>query len=106
MKGSPLVSTSTAASFEASSTTIDAVNTDITDVTFSANTAISAVTPSTTDAETQVDPVMISQVQHFANAVVTEDIIAPVNVDHDYSYVKLSSDSLRTKTLAQMMHTM
>ena len=107
MKDSTLVSTSTGTSFEASSTTGDAVNIDITDVTFSANTAISAVTPSTTDAEMQIDPVMISQVQHFANAaVVTDDIIAPMNVDHDYSYVKISSDSVRTKTLAQMMHTM
>ena len=49
-------------SFEASSATGDAVNLDITDVTFSATTAAIAVTPSTTGAEMQTDPVMISQV--------------------------------------------
>ena len=107
MKDSPLVSTSTGTSFEASSAMGDAFNLDITDVTFSAITATTAVTPSTTDAETQINPVTISQVRHFANAaVVTDDIIAPMNVDHDYSYVKLPSDSVRTKTLVQMMHTM
>ena len=75
------------------------------DVTFSATTAATAVTPSTTDAEMQTDPVTTSEVRHFTNAaVVTDDIIAPMNVDHDYSYVKLPSDSLRT--LAQMMQTM
>ena len=53
-----------------------------------------------------VDQVTTSQMRHFANAaIVTYDIIAPMNVDHDYSYVKLPSDSVRTKTLAQMMHT-
>ena len=45
MKDSPLVSTS----FDASSATGDAVNLDITDVTFSATTATTAVTPSTTE---------------------------------------------------------
>ena len=103
MKDSPLVRTSTGTSFEASS--INAVYLDITDVTLSATTATTAVTP-LTDAETQIDAVTISQVQHFANAaVVTDDIIAPRNIDHDYSYVKLPSDSMRTKTLAQMVHT-
>ena len=107
MKDSPLVSTNTSTSCEASSATGDAVNLDITDVTFSATTATTAVTPSTTDAETQFDQVTISQVRHFVNAaVVTDDIIAPMNVDHDYSYVKFPSDSVRTKTLVQMMHTM
>ena len=62
MKDSPLVTTSTGTSFEASSAMSDAVNLDITDVTFSATTATTAVTPSTTDAETQIDPVTISQV--------------------------------------------
>ena len=34
------------------------------------------MTPSTTDAEMQIDPVTIFQVRHFANvAVVTDDII-------------------------------
>ena len=67
----------------------------------------SLLLPHTTDAETQIDPVTIFQVRHFANAaVVTDDIIAPMNVDHDYSYVKLPSDSVRIKTLVQMMHTM
>ena len=103
MKDSPLVRTSTATSFEASSATDDAVNLYITNVTFSAITATTAVAPHTTDAEMQIDPVMIFQVRHFANtAVVTDDIIAPMN----YSYVKLPSDSVRTKTLVQMMHTM
>ena len=104
MKDSPLVRTSTGTSFEASSATGDAVNLYITDVTFSAITATTtAVAPHTTDAEMQIDPVMIFQVRHFANtAVVTDDIIAPMN----YSYVKLPSDSVRTKTLVQMMHTM
>ena len=102
-----MLRTSTGANFEASSTTGDAVNFDITDVTFSAITATTAVTPSTTDAEMQINPVMIFQVRHFANAaVVTDDIIAPMNVDHDYSYVKLPLDLVRTKTLVQMMHTM
>ena len=105
MKDSPLVSTGT--SFEVSSAMGDAVNLDITNVTFNAITATTAVTPSTTDAETQINPVTISQVRHFTNAaVVTDDIIAPMNVDHDYSYAKLPSDSVRTKTLVQMMHTM
>ena len=82
----------------------DAINLDITDVTFSATTPATAVTPSTTDAETQTDPVTISQVRNFTNAaVVTDDIIAPMNVDHDYSYVNLPSDSARAKTLARMM---
>ena len=94
-------------SFEASSATGDAVNLYITDVTFSAITATTAVAQHTTDAEMQIDPVTIFQVRHFANAaVVTDDIIAPMNVDHDYSYVKLPSDSVRIKTLVQMMHTM
>ena len=62
MKDSPLVTTSTGTSFEASSAMSDAVNLDITDVTFSATTATTAVTPSTTDAEMQIDPVTISQV--------------------------------------------
>ena len=107
MKDSPLVHTSTGTSFEASSTTGDAINLDITDVTFSAITATTAVTPSTTDVEMQIDPVAIFQVRHFANAaVVTDDIIALMNVDHDYSHVKLPSNSVRTKTLVQMMHTM
>ena len=107
MKDSPLVRTSTGTSFEASSATGDAVNLYITDVTFSAITATTAVAPHTTDAEMQIDPVTIFQVRHFANAaVVTDDIIAPMNVDHDYSYVKLPSDSVRIKTLVQMMHTM
>ena len=102
-----MVHASTGTSFEASTATCDAVNLDITDVTFSAITATTAVTPSTTDAEMQIDPVTIFQVRHFANAaVVTDDIIAPMNVDHDYSYVKLQSDSVRTKTLVKMMHTM
>ena len=66
-----------------------------------------AVAPHTTDAEMQIDPVTIFEVRHFANAaVVTDDIIAPMNVDHDYSYMKLPSDSVRIKTLVQMMHTM
>ena len=103
MKDSPLVRISTGISFEASSTTGDAVNIYITDVTFSAITATTAVAPHTTDAEMQIDPVTIFQVRHFANtAVVTDDIIAPMN----YSYVKLPSDSVRIKTLVQMMHTM
>ena len=107
MKDSPLVRTSTGTSFEASSTTGDAVNLYITDVTFSAITATTAVTPSTTDAEMQIDLVTIFQERHFANAAaVTDDIIAPTNVDHDYSYVKLPSDSVRTKTLVQTKHTM
>ena len=107
MKDSPLVHTSTGTSFEASSATGDAVNLYITDVTFSAITATTAVAPHTTDAETQIDLVTIFQVRHFTNAaVVTDDIIAPMNVDHDYSYVKLPSDSVRIKTLVQMMHTM
>ena len=107
MKDSPLVHTSTGTSFEASSATGDSVNLYITDVTFSAITATTAVAQHTTDAETQIDPVTIFQVRHFANAaVVTDDIIAPMNVDHDYSYVKLPSDSVRIKTLVQMMHTM
>ena len=67
----------------------DAVNFDITDVTFSVTSTATAVTSSTTDAETQTNPVKISQVRHFTNAaVVTDDIIAPMNVDHDYSYMK------------------
>ena len=71
MKDSPLASTST--SFKSSSAP--------------------AMTPSTTDAETQTDPVTVSQVRHFKDvAVVTDDIIAPMNVDHDHSYVKLPSD--------------
>ena len=107
MKDSPLVRTSTGTSFEASSATGDAVNLYITDVTFSAITATTAVSPHTTDAEMQIDPVTIFQVRHFANAaVVTDDIIAPMNVDHDYSYAKLQSDSVRIKTFVQMMHTM
>ena len=107
MKDSPLVRTSTGTNFEASNATGDAVNPDITDVTFSATTATTAVTPLTTCAETQINPVTIFQVRFFANAaVVTDDIIAPMNVDHDYSYVKLPSDSVRIKTLVQMMHTM
>ena len=107
MKDSPLVRASTGTSFEASSATGDVVNLYITDVTFSAITATTAVALHTTDAEMQIDPVMIFQVRHFANAaVVTDDIIAPMNVDHDYSYVKLPSDSVRIKTLVQMMHTM
>ena len=107
MKDSLLVRTSTGTSFEASSATGDTFNLDLTDVTFSAITATTAVTPSTTDAEMQIDPVKIFQVRHFANAaVVTDDIIAPINIDHDYSYVKLPSDSVRPKTLVQMMHTM
>ena len=100
MKDSPLVRTSTGTSFEASSATGDAINLYITDAT-------TAVAPHTTDAEMQIDPVTIFQVRHFANAaVVIDDIIAPMNVDHDYSYVKLPSDSVRIKTLVQMMHTM
>ena len=68
MKDSPLVRTSTGTSFEACSATGDAINLDI------------------TDAEMQIDPVTILQVRHFANAaVVTDDIIAPMNVDQDYS---------------------
>ena len=107
MKDSPLVHTSTGTSFEAYSAMGDAVNLYITYVTFSTITATTAVTPPTTDAEIQINPVMIYQVRHFANAaVVTDDIIAPMNVDHDYFYVKLPSDSVRTKTLVQMMHTM
>ena len=107
MKDSPLVRTSTGTSFETSSATGDVVNLYITDVTFSAITATTAVTPPTTDADMQINPVTIFQVRHFANAaVVTDDIIAPMNVDHDYSYVKLPSDSVRTKTLVQMMHAM
>ena len=107
MKDSPLVRTSTGTSFEAYGAMGDAVNLYITDVTFSAITATTAVTPPTTDAEMQFDPVTIVQVRHFANAaVVTDDINAPMNVDHDCSYVKLPSDSVRTKTLVQMMHTM
>ena len=107
MKDSPLVRTSTGTSFEASSATGDAVNVYITDVTFSAITATTAVAPHTTDAEMQIGPVTIFEVRHFVNAaVVTNDIIAPMNVDHDYSYVKLPSDSVRIKTLVQMMHTM
>ena len=107
MKDSPLVRTSTGTSFEASGATGDAVNLDITDVTFSAINATTAVTPSTTDAEMQINPVTIFQVRHFGDAaVVTDDIIEPMNVDHDYSYGKLPSDSVRTKTLEQMMHTM
>ncbi|KAI0234751.1 hypothetical protein LSAT2_014919 [Lamellibrachia satsuma] len=51
MKDSPLVRTSTGTNCEASSATGDAINLDITDVTFSATTATTAVTPSTTDAE-------------------------------------------------------
>ena len=51
MKDSPLVRTSTGTSFEASSPTGDAVNLYITDVTFSAITATTTVTPPTTDAE-------------------------------------------------------
>ena len=43
MKDSPLVRTSTGTSFEASSATGDAVNLYITDVTFSAITATTAV---------------------------------------------------------------
>ena len=106
MKDSPLVRTSTGTSFEASSAMSDAINLYIMDVTFSAITATTAVTPPTTDAEMQIDPVTIFQVRHIANAaVVTDDIIAPMNVDHDY-YVKLPSNSVRTKTLVQMMHTM
>ena len=101
MKDSPLVRTSTGTSFEASSATGDAVNLYNTDVTFSAITATTAVAPHTTDAEMQIDPVTIFQVRHFAN-----NIIAPMNVDHDYSYAKLPSDSVRIKTLVQMMHTM
>ena len=93
MKDSPLVRTSTGTSFEAYSATGDAVNLYITDVTFSVITATTAVTPPTTDAEMQIDPVTIFQVQHLNAAVVTDDIIAPMNVDHDYSYVKLPSDS-------------
>ena len=73
MKESPLVHTSTGTSFEASSATGDAVNFDIADVTFIATTATTAVTPSTTDAETQTDPVTVSQVRHFANAAVVTD---------------------------------
>ena len=107
MKDSPLVRTSTGTSFEASSATGDAVNLYITDVTVSAITASTSVTPHTTDAKMQIDPVTIFQVQHFANAAaVTDDIIAPMNVDHGYSYVKLPSDSVRTKRLMQMKHTM
>ena len=103
MKDSPLVRTSTGTSFEASSATGDAINLYITDVTFSAITVTTAVAPH----EMQIDPVTIFQVRHFANAaVVMDDIIAPMNVDHDYSYVKLPSDSVRIKTLVQMMHTM
>ena len=45
MKDSPLVSTSIGTSFEASSAMDDAVNLDITDVTFSATIATTAVTP-------------------------------------------------------------
>ena len=106
MKDSPLVRTSTGTSFEASSATGDAVNIYITDVTFSAITATTAVAPHTTDDEMQIDPVTIFQVRHFAKAaVVTDDIIAPMNGDHVYSYVKLPSDSVRIKTLVQMMHT-
>ena len=94
MKDSPLVRTSTGTSFEAYSATGDAVNLYITDVTFSAITSTTAVTPPTTDAEMQINLVTIFQVRHFVNAaVVTDDIIAPMNVDHDYSYVKLPSDS-------------
>ena len=41
----------------------------------------------------QIDLVTIFQVRHFVNAaVVKDDIIAPMNVDHDY-YVKFPSDS-------------
>ena len=65
MKDSPLVRTSTAASFEASSAICDAVNLYITDVTFSAITATTDVTPHTTDAEMQIDPVKIFQVRHY-----------------------------------------
>ena len=62
MKDSPLVHTSTGTSFEASSAMGDVVNLDITDVTFSAITATTAVTPWTTDAEMQIDLVTIFQV--------------------------------------------
>ena len=107
MKDSPLVRTSTGTSFEASSATGDAVNLYTTDVMVSAITASTAVTPHTTDAKMQIYPVTIFQVQHFTNAaVVTDDIIVPMNVDHYYSYVKLPLDSVRTKTLMQMKHTM
>ena len=86
-----MVHTSTGTSFEASSATGDAVNLYITDVTFSAITATTAVALHTTDAEMQIDPVTIFQVRHFANAaVVTDDIIAPMNVDHDYSLCEAS----------------
>ena len=60
MKDSPLVRTSTGTSFEASSATGDAANLYITDVTFSAITATTAVVPHTTDAEMQIDPNDIS----------------------------------------------
>ena len=86
-----MVRTSTGSRFEASSATGDAVNLYITDVTFSAITATTAVAPHTTDAEMQIDPVTIFQVRHFANAaVVTDDIIAPMNVDHDYTLCEAS----------------
>ena len=102
MKDSPLVSTSISTSFEATSATGDAVNLDNTDVTFSATTPATAVTPLTTDAETQTDPVT----RYFANAaVVMDDIIAPMNIDHDYSYVNLPTDSVRKKIFLRMMHT-
>ena len=65
MKDSPLVRTSTGTSFEASSAMGDAVNLYITDVTFSAITATTAVAPHTTDDEMQIDPVTIFQVRHF-----------------------------------------
>ena len=62
--------TSTGPSFEASSAMGDAVNFDITDVTFSVTSTATAVTSSTSDAETQTNPEKISQVRHFTNAAV------------------------------------
>ena len=60
MKDSPLVHTSTGTSFEASSATGDAVNLYITDVTFSAITATTAVAQHTTDAETPASKAVMS----------------------------------------------
>ena len=65
MKDSQLVRTSTGTSFEASSAVGDAINLHITDVTFSAITATTAVTPSITDAGMQIHPVTIFQVRHL-----------------------------------------
>ena len=111
MKDSPLACTSTRPSFEASSAMGDAVNFVVTDVTFSVTSTAIVVTLLTTDAETQTNPVTISQVRHFTNtALVTDDIIAPMKVDHDYSYVKPTpmrkrrSLSFARKTYVTFLH--